>query len=591
MPSETLTRIGLPFASLLAEVESVTPYTGRCGSIALYRDWIDANGPHTPQLFAAWFNLGTEMDTLGDVAGAEHGYRRCLALRRDFLPAISNLLRLLERAGRVAEAIAVLDQALQPSEARTALLNNRARVLEQAKRLDEAEDALDASLRTDPDQPDVMQHWLHVRQKRCSWPVFPIEPFPVSHDVLVQNAGPLSALALFDDVTRQREICRVWIERKTEPARERLSPEHGYRHDRIRIGYMSSDFCQHAMSLLIVELFERHDRARFEVFGYCSSPEDGTEIRSRVIASFDRFARIADLSDEAAARLIRADEIDILIDLNGLTAGARLRVMRWRPAPVQATYLGFIGPIPLPELDYLLCDSFVVPPETAHLYQPKPLYIAEIYQANDSKRARAATRTRAEVGLPDDHFVFCCFSNHYKITQDMFAAWIAILRRVPDSILWLASDNQWSHDALRGAAQAAGIDPLRIIVMPRVSPADYLSCLAVADLFLDTFPYNAGTIASDAIRMQVPLVTLMGQSFVSRMAGRLLTAIGAVEGVTTSLADYIETAVALASDPDLYAGFKSRFTDAAWDATVGNIAKFTTEFEQTLETVVLTGAD
>jgi predicted O-linked N-acetylglucosamine transferase (SPINDLY family) len=587
MPSETLTRTGLSFAALLNEVESVTPYTGRCGAIALYRDWIDANGPHTPHLFAAWFNLGTELENLGDPAGAEQCYRSCLALRCDFMPAITNLLHLLEQSGRIAEAIALIDQALQPPDTRTSLINNRARVLETAKRLDEAEDALDASLRIDPDQPDVMQHWLHVRQKRCRWPIFPGPDFVVPHETLIQNAGPLSALALFDDVTQQSDICRIWIERKTEPAPERLSPPSGYRHDRIRIGYMSSDFCQHAMSLLIAELFERHDRSRFEVFGYCSSPEDGTDIRKRVIASFDRFARIAELPDEAAARLIRADEIDILIDLNGLTAGARLRVMRWRPAPVQATYLGFIGPIPLPELDYLLCDSFVIPPETAPLYQPKPLYIAEIYQANDSKRARAAHRSRAEVRLPDDRFVFCCFSNHYKITEAMFTAWLEILRRVPDSILWLASDNPWSVETLRHTAQQAGIDPARIIVMPRVSPADYLSCLAVADLFLDTFPYNAGTIASDAIRMQVPLVTLMGQSFVSRMAGRLLTAIGATEGVTSGLDDYIETAVALASNPARHAAYKACFTDAAWDATVGNIAKFTAEFERTLGTIVL----
>jgi len=591
MQTEMPAATRLSFASLLTEVESVIHYTGHCGAIALYRDWIDANGPATPHLFAAWFNLGVAFEGGGDAAAAEHCYRRALAQRPDFQPAMVNLIRMLEQSHREMEAVALIDAALQPIDIRTSLINNRARVLEQVKRLDESETELTASLRLNPDQPDVMQHWLHIRQKRCEWPVFPAEDFVVERDTLELNAGPLSALALFDDIARQHAICQTWIDRKTEAAPLRLSPEGGYRHDRIRLGYMSSDFCQHAMSLLIAELFERHDRSRFEVFGYCSSPEDGTEIRARVISSFDHYARIAHLSDEAAARMIRQDEIDILIDLNGLTAGARLRVMRWRPAPVQATYLGFIGPVPLPELDYLFCDDIVIPPELAHHYAPRPLAVAGIYQANDSKRARAPACRREDLGLPEGRFVFCCFSNHYKITETMFAAWLRILQQVENGILWLADDNPWSCANLRAAAETGGVDPARIIVMPRVSPADYLSRLAAADLFLDTFPYNAGTIASDAIRVQVPLVTLMGQSFVSRMAGRLLTAIGATEGIATSLDDYVTTAVALARDPKRYASYKACFTDAAWDRTIGNITQFTAEFEESLGRIALRGAD
>ena len=220
------------------------------------------------------------------------------------------------------------------------------------------------------------------------------------------------------------------------------------------------------MSLLIAELFERHDRHRFDVFGYCASPEDGSDTRQRVIAAFDHFTRIEHLSDEQAARAIRADEIDILIDLNGLTSGGRMQVLRWRPAPVQATYLGFIGPVPLPELDYMFCDPVVVPPAIASEYRPTPLYVAEFYQANDNKRAKPAPRSRAELSLPEDRFVFCCFSNHYKITEEMFAAWIEILRRVDHSILWLIADNIWSCSNLVEAARQAGLDPARIVFAP-----------------------------------------------------------------------------------------------------------------------------
>jgi predicted O-linked N-acetylglucosamine transferase (SPINDLY family) len=396
------------------------------------------------------------------------------------------------------------------------------------------------------------------------------------------SCGPLAALALTDQVAVQARIASTWIERKILPAPEHLAPREGYRHDRIRIGYLSSDFCRHAMSYLIAELFERHDRSRFEVHGYCTSQEDGSDIRRRVIEAFDHFTIIKDMSDELAARTIRADEIDILIDLNGLTTGTRLAILRWRPAPIQATYLGFIGPVPMPELDFLLCDEFVIPPAFAAQYQPQPLYVGPNYQANDRKRVIGKSVLRSMVGLPEDRFVFCCFSNHYKITDAMFRAWMTILQRVPEAVLWLAADNAWSRDNLRMRANMAGVDPARVLFAERVDPAEYMARLALPDLFLDTFPYNAGTIASDAIRMGLPLVTLSGESFASRMAARLLQAIGATAGISETVEHYIEIAVACALQPDLFAGYRTLFTEANWAATIGDIATFTYHYEESL---------
>jgi predicted O-linked N-acetylglucosamine transferase (SPINDLY family) len=385
-----------------------------------------------------------------------------------------------------------------------------------------------------------------------------------------------------DKVAVQTSVAAAWIERKIPPSPENLAPPRGYNHDRIRVGYLSSDFCRHAMSYLIAELFERHDRSRFEIHGYCSSREDGSDIRRRVVAAFDRFTIIRDMTDEAAARAIRADEIDILIDLNGLTTGTRMAILRWRPAPVQATYLGFIGPVPMRELDFLLCDDFVIPPAFASLYRPRPLYIAPNYQANDRKRVIGSPVSRASVGLPDDRFVFCCFSNHYKITEEMFGAWTEILRRVEGSVLWLVADNAWSCANLRTRAAIAGVDPARLLFAQRVDPGEYMARLALPDLFLDTSPYNAGTIASDAIRMGLPMVTLSGESFASRMAGRLLQAIGAAPGISETLERYVEIAVALASNSELLARYRSVFTEANWAATIGDIASFTYHYEETL---------
>jgi predicted O-linked N-acetylglucosamine transferase (SPINDLY family) len=573
----------ISFADIVTALERARPGLAGHAERCLYQDWIASNaGGASPHLFAAWFNLGVVLARDGDRANAVIAYSNARALKADFYEAAVNLGLALEAMGQTDAALQTWTGALQTNQARTALLNHKGRLMEQLRRLDEAEAALHASLLTDPAQPDAVQHWLHIRQKMCQWPILTADVPGLPSAELQRQSGALAVLALTDDVAVQREVAASWITRKMPAAPLRLSPPEGYRHDRLRIGYLSSDFCRHAMSYLIAELFERHDRRRFEIFGYCSTIEDGSDIRRRVLAAFDHRRIVLNLSDEQAARVIRNDEIDILIDLNGLTAHSRLAVLRWRPAPIQATYLGFIGPVPLPELDYLLCDDFVVPPQQAASYRPEPLRIAGIYQANDSKRVIAPALSRSEAGLPEDRFVLCCFSNHYKITEDMFAAWMAILRNVDRAVLWLAADNAWSHANLREAAARAGVAPERIIFAQRTSPELYMSRLARADLFLDTFPYNAGTIASDALRMGLPLLTLCGRSFASRMAGCLLHAIGARLGIATSMAEYVATATLLATNARVYADYKSCFTPEAWNSTLGNIGQFTAEFEATL---------
>lgn len=574
------------FEDLLSGIEAAQARGEVDLAVSLYRRWLAGPGRHSPQAFAIWFNLATELSRRNDAAGAIAAYGEALALRPDFYAAAVNLGLLFEQHGRIDSALEVWRRALQPDEARTTLLNHRGRAAEQVGRLDEAEAAFRTSLLTDPKQPDVVQHWLHVRQKTCAWPVAADLIPGLGTDELMQQCGSLSVLALTDDVALQSAVEAAWIERKLPPAPCRLSPKDGYRHDKVRLGYLSSDFCSHAMTYLITELLERHDRRVFETYGFCSSPEDGSEIRKRVMRAFDHFLPVRSLNEEEIARTIRAQEIDILIDLNGLTAGTRIGALRWKPAPVQITYLGFIGPVPLPELDYLLCDEFTVPPEAAPLYRPAPLYIAGNYQANDTRRVIGADVTRKEAGLPTEAFVFCSFSRHYKITQEMFAAWMSILSRTPGSVLWLAEDSDRSRDNLKAHAVAAGIDPGRLIFADRVDPSRYIARLALADLFLDTFPYNTGTVASDAIRMELPLLTLAGRAFASRMAGSLLNSIGATEGITYNLSDYVDAAVRLATDRAAYARFKTRFTGGAWRKSIGDAEAFARRYEVALRSVV-----
>jgi len=571
----------VPFDAILSAIDRAPPDLGDVADAALYQIWIKANNGLSPVLYAAWFNLGVWFAKAGDRGNAAIAYGNALALRPDLYSAAINLGLLFEAAGQPDQALATWKRAAQPDEARIALEIQQGRLLEKLGRLEEAEKILHRVMLSDSANPDVIHHWIHIRQKSCQWPVAPSDIPGISATNLVKSSGPLGILALTDDIDLQCGAAAAWVARKTESAPRRLAPIVPYAHQRIRIGYLSSDFCSHAMSYLITELFERHDRNRFEVFGYCSSLDDGTEIRKRVLAAFDHHRIIRTLSDEQAAQIIRNDEIDVLIDLNGITDGSRLSVLRWKPAPIQATYLGFIGPVPMPELDYLLCDNVVIPPEHETAYRPRPLPIAQIYQANDSKRTIGRALSRAEAGLPEDSFVLCCFSKHYKITEEIFGAWMSILHHANRAVLWLTKDNPYSETNLLLAARQAGIAEGRLIFAERADPDTYLSRLGLADLFLDTFPYNAGTIASDAIRMRLPLVTLCGRAFASRMAASLLHAVGAPEGISTSLSKYVETALRLANDPAEYARYKAFFTDQAWSQTIGNIAKFTTEYEET----------
>ena len=522
----------------------------------------------------------------GNPGGAVAAYREALRLKPDMVEAAINLGTALEASGQTELALGAWRSALPPPAMRQVLHNQLGRVLETQGRLGPASDELRASLLIDPHQPDVQQHLVHMRQRMTSWPPARLDVPGLTEAEAASNCGPLAALALFDDPLLQAATGQDWIRRKAPPTGARLSPVSGYAHTRIRIGYLSTDFCRHAMSFLIAELLELHDRSQFEVYGYCASPEDGSDIRARVIAAMDHHVPIKTLTDEDAAARIRADEIDILIDLNGLTRGARVGVLRWKPAPVQITYLGYIGPIPLPELDYILCDDITIPQDLDHLYEPKPLRIEGCYQANDSRAPTLPQVSRSAEGLPEAAFVFCCVSHHYKITETMFAGWCDIVTGVEGAVLWLIDDNPESRAALTARWTARGLAPDRLIFAPRVDPDRYRARLALADLFLDTTPYNAGTIASDALRMGLPLLTLQGTAFAARMAASLLTAIGLTNCIATSLPDYIARAIRIGQDRDLHGELKAHLAGDAWARTLGDSAEFTRRFEAVMKQVV-----
>ncbi|MCF7986416.1 MAG: tetratricopeptide repeat protein [Methylovulum sp.] len=551
-------------------------------AIQCYQSWLATPESESEHHYIALFNMGVLLRSAGQNDAAIVAYQGSLKLRPDFYQAAVNLGLALEAQGRPEAAMAIWESALQPIEGQTLLLNHLGRSLENARFYAQAENKLERSLQLNPHQPDAIQHYFHLRQKQCEWPV--IKSLPgLSEQELLDSFGPLGLLALSDDPGLQARAVQSWIARKLPTDLPRLSPIDGYQHKRLRIGYMSCDFRWHAVSILTAELFELHDREQFEIYGIDFSVDDGGSMRKRVISAMDHHLPIQTLNDEDAAQLIRAHEIDILIDLTGLTSGARYPILAYKPAPIQISYLGFVGSCGMPQIDYILVDRFVFPEELALFYLEKPLYLPEVYQSNDSQREIGATPSREVCQLPADGFVYCSFNGSYKITPEVFAVWMRILKRVPHSVLWLVADNPWAQQNLSDQAHKHGIDPNRLVFAERVAPAEYLARYRVADLLLDTSPYNAGTTASDALWAGLPVLTCPGRTFASRMAGSLLNAVGLNELIAADWLAYENKAVQLALQPEELANYRQRLASSAKSSPLFDTRRFVRNLEATLK--------
>ncbi|KNZ31078.1 MAG: acetylglucosamine transferase [Methylibium sp. NZG] len=549
-------------------------------SARLYESWI----AHTdsPLRHVACFNWGTVLGALRRHAEAEAAYRQALGYDPGFLHARLNLGHQLEQQGQPAEALAqwqlVVDQTPLPTRESLPLLlhalNNLARLCEQLRRFDEAEAHMVRSLTHNPAQPDVVQHCVHIRQKQCEWPLY-ADVASVTPNQLLVGTSPLAMLSASDDPALQLMAAQRFVhERVPKPPAQALFAAQPLRTGRIKVGYLSGDLCLHAVGLLTPELFELHDRSRIEVYGFCWSREDGTPQRKRLVNALDRHVPIGHLSDGDAAQLIASLGIDVLVDLQGLTSGARPAILGFRAAPVQVSYLGFPGTSALPGVDWMIADRFVMPPELLPYCTEKPLYLNGCYQVSDRQRDEAPTPQRATYGLPDDAFVFCSFNNNFKFTEEVFKRWMRILHAVPNSVLWLLADNEWARENMLRAADAQGVARERLIFAPRVSPAEYLARFRLADLVLDTFPYNAGTTASDALWMGTPILTCSGRTYISRMAGSLLTHVGLPDLVTTSLDGYEQLAVQLGRNPLRIASYKRYLAEHGRQSALFDIPTF-----------------
>ena len=562
-------------------------------AIALYRQCLTQCDPL--YIHVILFNVSVLYHKVGLLAEAENHLVAAITLNPDFFEAHLNLGTILESMNRGEDAIARWNAALaNPSIDEPTNLPNKLRFLNNIGRLKErlrdyagAEQALYESLLLDIDQSPVLHHWIHLRQKQCKWPV--VEGLPTDMEAILQHASPLAMLGMTDDPALQRRAAQKYVDEKVGVF-ERMAPASlRYGHDKIRIGYLSSDLSMHAVSLLTVELYETHDRSRFEVHAFCWSKEDGTPFRERVRNAFDHFHKIGDLDDAAAAKLIRDLEIDVLVDLQGLTGNARPNIVARGPAPIQIAYLGYPGTTGLPYVDYVVADRYIFPEELRPHFSEAPLYVETGFQVSDSKRVFSPRPTRAQFGLPEDAFVFCAFNNSYKITQAMFESWMRILKASPNSVLWLLEDNVWAKENLCTAAQQNGVDVNRLHFAERIDPKDYLARFQAADLFLDTTPYNAGTTANDALWACLPILTLSGRTYVSRMAGSLLTSAGLSYFVCKTLEQYEARAIQLSIERKEAAAASAALAHRKAEGWLFNTSNFCARFEGRLHELLKPG--
>ncbi len=575
-----------------------------------------------PEFAEAHYNLGTVLQAINEFDQAIRSYERAVQLKQDLVQAHYNLGVIYFEQKEFEKAIASYSEAIQhksnyaeaynnlgntykeQGNSNQALLNynhtlelnpnftealcNRGLLLQENKHVNLAIHDFEKALALHPLFENLTGMFLHAKMLACDW-----EGISLLLEILKTQirknekvAQPFAVLGLIDSLEIQALCVTSFTTPKYLP-RPVLGPcSSQVQKTKIRIGYFSADFGNHPVSFLTAELFELHDRNHFEVFAFSFREQNHDEWSTRLLNGFDHFIDARQYTDIQVAKLARDLHIDIAIDLGGFTTFNHADVFTYRPAPIQLSYLGFLGTMGPHFMDYIIADQTIIPQESQHFYSEKIIYLPS-YQVNDSKRKisdRAFSRN--ELGLPETGFVFCCFNNNFKITPNTFDGWMRILHAVHDSVLFLYAENPWAESNLKLEAQKRGILPTRLIFGQRLARDEYLARYQVCDLFLDTLPYNAGTTASDALWAGLPVLTLMGESFASRVAASLLQAIHLPELITTSQSDYEALAIHIGNHPQLLLELKKKLGNNRLTTPLFNTAQFTKSLESAYTQII-----
>ena len=535
-----------------------------------------------PDYAEAHNNLGALLKEMGRNEEAIAACQRALQLRPDFAEAHNNLGSAYEAMGRMDEAIAAYRRVLEIRPDYAEVHNNLGGAFAAIGQLEQSVAAFQRGLALKPERGYARAQMLHQMAHLCDWDGLAEQAAMIPElGVTGDPVSPFVMLSLEDAPARHLLRSQRYAADNFRQQAQPVFARPAERPERIRIGYFSADFHNHATMYLMIRLFELHDRERFAVHVYSYGPDSHDEMRQRLKATVDVFHDVRDLGDREVAELARSEGLDIAIDLKGYTQATRLGILAWRPAPVQISYIGYPGSLGTDFIDYIVGDAQVIPPEQRAHYSESVIFMPHSYQVNDDRRIVSdRAMSRAELGLPEDGFVFCSFNNSYKINAEEFAIWMRLLGQVEGSVLWLFKGNEWARANLRKEAEKRGIDPERLVFADRMPLPEHLARQRHADLFLDTFHYNAHTTTSDALWVGLPVVTLQGQGFAARVAGSLLHAVGLPELVTHSAQDYEALALDLARDPQRLAEIRAKLAANRADAPLFDTARFTRDLER-----------
>ena len=576
-----------------------------------------ATDPSRP---VAHFNLATVLWWKGRYGEALAAIDAYLALKPESAEAFALRVDACSRLGRLDEALASAERAVVAAPEDPEAHDIHGKALAQLERYDEARASYDQAVALDPrfakayrdralvwrrlgrddraledfakaielapELDFVASEMCYLRQQLCDWPGLAAQMARIREAAAAgeRAENPFVVSTISNSGALNRKAAETFVASEARRSPPSLAAARVAAGGKIRLGYFSADFADHPVARLIAGVFERHDRRRFELTAFSFGPRADDEMRRRLVAAFDRFVDVRDRSDQQTAELAQSLGVDIAVDLNGFTENQRIGIFARRAAPIQVNYLGYPGTTAAPFIDYVIADSVVAPEELRGDFSERVARLPNCYLPYDrSSRIADETPTRASLSLPQDGFVYCCFNNAYKITPEGFDGWMRILRRTPGSVLWLRIDREAAVANLRREARARGVDPDRLVFARRLPMDQHLARHRLADLFLDTLPYNAHATACDALWTGLPVVTRIGETFPGRVAASALTAAGLPELITRSQAEYEALAVELAIEPAKLAAVKAKLANNRFTAPLFDTERFTRDLEAAFE--------
>ena len=575
-----------------------------------------------PNFAEAHNNIGVVFQKLRNFDQAILQYKKAITYKNLYLDAYVNLANLFKETKQFEEAIKNYDLAINLNPKLAEVYNNKGNALKEIRKFEEAIKNYDLAINLNPnfaeayfntatalqdiknfekavlyfekallldkEIPFCKGYLLHAKMLCCNWSGLNELYKEIYNDVEKNrySATPFGYQAICDDESNLQKCAQLYSSKRFPEIKNNLFSKKVSKNKKIKIGYLCGEFREQATSILMTEVWEKHNKEDFEIIAFDSGWDDKSLRRNRIINAFDKFIDISKVSDLDAAKIIYKEQIDILINLNGFFGTGRPVVFSYRPAGIQINYLGFPGTIGSKYIDYILCDQTVVPPESKKFYNEKIIYLPDSYQANDTKRNISDKKfLREELSLPKESFVFCCFNNNYKITPNMFDVWARLLKKIDNSVLWLIDGNSEATENLKKEVKIRNIDVSRLIFAKRMKLEDHLARHKNADLFLDTLPYNAHTTASDSLWAGLPVLTCLGKAFPGRVAASLLRSLDLLELITYSENEYISKAEELALNPEKLTLIKNKLDTNKFSQPLFNTELFCRNLESAFKII------